>query len=297
MPDVVDQPIRGAIQVLHHEMREPCQRTPVTHSVARLSFLSEGTAEIEAEGTWAVRPGDLFLLPAGQPHRMLASRGMRCWSAGFCAPCFAAERGALLLAPLDRVRAGACPVVRVAPARRPIVESWFRELAEATRRTDFGAEAVQWSLLTLILDEAARTMSDTPAGANSLVADSLRFIEQRCLGPLTLADVARAVRRSPAHVTTALKRATGRSAVSWIIAGRMAEARRRLLHSDEIVEVIAERVGYRDATHFIRVFRRAHGATPTAWRAAQASGSGASPTRAPGATARPARRARRSGGG
>ena len=50
----------------------------------------------------------------------------------------------------------------------------------------------------------------------------------------------------------------------------MAEARRLLLHSDEMIDVIAERVGYADATHFIRMFRREHGATPAAWRTLQA---------------------------
>lgn len=90
------------------------------------------------------------------------------------------------------------------------------------------------------------------------------------LRPLTLKDVASAVGRSPAYVTTALTRATGRSAVEWIIAGRMAEARRLLLHSDEMIDAIAERVGYADPTHFIRMFQRAHGTTPAAWRAAQA---------------------------
>lgn len=278
MPEVVEHAsfprggTGGAVQVMHHELHAPRRRaSPVTHAFAAVCFLSAGSARFESRGTWALRPGDLFLVPAGQPHRMVASSGARSWAAGFCAPCLAAERSTALLAPMDRVRAGACPVVPVAPARRAVVESWFQELAAATARTDAGAEAVQWSLLTLVLDEATRSMSALPPGASSLVADSLRFIEQRCLGPLTLAEVARAVRRSPAHVTTALKRATGRSAVSWIIAGRMAEARRRLLHSDEMVEVIAERVGYRDATHFIRVFRREHGATPAAWRARQAT--------------------------
>ena len=50
------------------------------------------------------------------------------------------------------------------------------------------------------------------------------------------------------------------------ISSVVAEARRRLRSTDEIVEVIAERVGYADATHFIRLFRRAHGVTPAAWR-------------------------------
>ncbi len=30
--------------------------------------------------------------------------------------------------------------------------------------------------------------------------------------------------------------------------------------------IVAERVGYADPTHFIRLFRRHHGATPAAWR-------------------------------
>jgi transcriptional regulator GlxA family with amidase domain len=33
-----------------------------------------------------------------------------------------------------------------------------------------------------------------------------------------------------------------------------------------VIDIIAERVGYADPTHFIRMFRRAHGATPAAWR-------------------------------
>ncbi|MEJ7732215.1 MAG: AraC family transcriptional regulator [Polyangiaceae bacterium] len=272
MPELVDHPTRGAIHVAHHAVHTARRAGPVTHSLAALSFLSAGSARIESGGTWALRPGDLLLIPAGQAHEMLESSGARSWSAGFCAPCLAAERAGALLEPMERVRAGVCPVVRIAASRRRLVESWFRELAAAAARRDPGAEAVQWSLLTLILDEAARSMSVTATpGASSLVGDSLRFIERNCFGPLTLADVARAVRRSPAHVTTALRRATGRSAVSWIIAGRLAEARRRLVHSAEMVEVIAERVGYRDATHFIRVFRREHGVTPAAWRARHAA--------------------------
>jgi AraC-like DNA-binding protein len=98
------------------------------------------------------------------------------------------------------------------------------------------------------------------------VAEALRFIERTCLEPISLSDVARAVGRSPSYVTTALKQATGKTAVEWIIAGRLSEACNRLLHTDEMVEVIAERVGYADATHFIRLFRRVHGVTPAAWR-------------------------------
>lgn len=130
---------------------------------------------------------------------------------------------------------------------------------------------MQQSLLTLILNEVDAAAGPLALGSvpPSVVTASLRFIERNCLRPLTLTEVAKAVGRSPAYVTSALSRATGRSAVAWIVSARMAEARRLLLHSDEMVDVIAERVGYADSTHFIRMFRRAHGTTPAAWRASR----------------------------
>ncbi len=56
--------------------------------------------------------------------------------------------------------------------------------------------------------------------------------------------------------------------LEWITERRMAEARRRLRETDEDVAIVAERVGYHDATYFIRLFRRAHQTTPRAFRVA-----------------------------
>jgi AraC family transcriptional regulator, transcriptional activator of pobA len=150
--------------------------------------------------------------------------------------------------------------------RRAFLLSLFREL-DALEPGDTH-EAVQRSLATLILAEVERVTSEgghrtVRAG---VVADALRLIERNCLGRISPRDVAAAVKRSPAYLTTALRQATGRSAGEWIMAGRMAEARRLLLHSAERIDIIAERVGYADPTHFIRMFRRQHGATPAAWR-------------------------------
>lgn len=240
---------------------------PAVHSYAALVFHVGGSSAVEQRGRWRLGEGDVLLVPAGEPHRLVEARAAERWGLGFCVPCFAADETAALLEPFERVRAGASAVVRIPGARHAFLESLFRELETACARVDPGGIAAQWSLLTLVLDEVARAASPAPAGARpSLVSECLRVIERRCLEPLSLGDVAAAVSRSPAHVTTALRKATGRSAQEWIIAGRMAEARRRLLHSDELVDVIAERVGYADPTHFIRMFRRHHGATPAAWR-------------------------------
>jgi AraC-like DNA-binding protein len=266
---------RGVVVVGHRTRdagdRVPC-RAPVTHDHAVLAFYVGGTATIEQRSRWTAREGAVQIVPAGEPHRVVGAERTEMWSVGFCVPCFAGEdRGSILAEPFDRVRRGQAAIVEIPTARQGFLVELFQELERETALTTRESGAIQQSLLTLIVGEVTRAARWSPdvERPDDVVADSLRVIEQRCLGPLTLTDVAAAVNRSPAHVTTALRRATGRSAVSWIIAGRLAEARRRLLHTDERIDVIAERVGYADVTHFIRLFRREHAETPAAWRVRQ----------------------------
>lgn len=239
-------------------------RAPAMHTHATLVFYTGGSARVALHQEYELRAGEVMIIPAGAPHRMIATRAPELWGLGFCVPCFAGSGDTLLLEPFERVRDGASPVVKIPAARHAFLSSLFEELSH---RRGQRLDSAQHSLLTLILSEVAthaRAINDS--GTSGVVASALRFIERNALRPLTLKEVAKAVHKSPAYVTTALRRATGKSAVQWIIAGRMAEARRLLLHSDELVEIVAERVGYADPTHFIRTFRREHGVTPAAWR-------------------------------
>jgi AraC-like DNA-binding protein len=252
------------------------ERPPVTHSYAALVFCTAGSSRVEQDGDWTLRAGDVLLVPAGAAHRMAARRSLRYWTAAFCVSCFAGDGAAAdLLELFERVRDGASPVARIPAARRAYLGGLFGELevvgqAASDRRTVL--TAVERSLLTLILAEVGKAAaSEAPPrrARSSVVVDALRFIERHCLRRLSLREVAAAVGRRPTYVTAAVAKATGRSVGQWVVTGRMAEARRLLLHSDEMIDVIAERVGYADARHFIRMFRREHGVTPAAWRAAR----------------------------
>lgn len=238
---------------------------PAVHDYAVLGYCTEGRARIDTGAPYELATGDVLLIPSGMPHRMEAPEAPEIWGVGFCPVCFLAPDGEDLLAPFDRVRRGAGAVVSIAPDRRPFFETL---LAELERASGGGAFAIQRSLVTLLMAEVTSALGahSPPGGEGGLVDDVLRIVERECLGPLSLRDVAERLHRSPAHLTTQVKRITGRSVQEWIIAGRLSEARRRLLHSDEAVDIIAERVGYADATHFIRIFKREHGATPAAWR-------------------------------
>lgn len=243
----------------------------VTHDYLAVAFCIRGTAVVEQQGRWSLEAGDALLIPAGAAHRHVEARDSEVWGLGVCPACFRAEGGAELLEPFERVRSGAAAAVRIPEPRRAHLAALFSELQRELSQGGPGTLTAQKSLVSLIFTEVGRAMTAQPgvAPSSSLVVEALRFVERHCTEGISLQDVADAVQRSPTYVTTLVRRGTGRSVQAWIIAGRLAEARRRLRHTDEMVDVIAERIGYADATHFIRLFRRAHGVTPAAWRTAQ----------------------------
>ena len=247
----------------------------VSHTEHGLTYLLRGRFRMEQGAVVEGRPGTLALVPAGVPHRALESEGMEYWHLGFCPTCLGLDEAHPLLVPFARVRRGAVPVLEVPEDRRAHLVMLFEALAEELARARPETPVLRRSLAQLILGEACRAMpleaqslEPQPAAAGSLVGEVLQVVQRRGLEPISLREVAAAVHRSPAHVAKEVKRVTGYSVGEWLTAVRIAEAEARLAHSDESLGQIAEAVGWKDKTHFIRQFRKARGVTPAAWRRA-----------------------------
>lgn len=101
-----------------------------------------------------------------------------------------------------------------------------------------------------------------------VLAVVFEVIERRYRDGLTLAEVAHAVHVSPAHLTTTVRRTTGRTVGEWIIYRRIVEARRLLIETRLPIAEVAASVGYRDPVLFRRQFAARHAMTPGRWRAA-----------------------------
>lgn len=259
----------GTVTVSRHRPEEWPSGQHAVHEHLVLGYCVQGTLRIEQAGAWTLQPGDALLVPAGTQHRWLGStRGAEIWGLRICATCLAAASASAALDPFDRVRGGAAAVVRIPEARRPFFESLFTELELENAEARPSATRLV-ALTQLALGEVGRAAQwTTGQGASTLVSETLGWIERHCLGPLGLTEVAAAMHRSPSHLTTTIRRATGKTVQEWITLGRLAEAERLLLHTDERIDIVAERVGYKDPTHFIRTFRKARGSTPAAFRAA-----------------------------
>ncbi|MFY3743520.1 helix-turn-helix domain-containing protein [Anaeromyxobacter sp. Red801] len=237
------------------------------HPYAVVVLLTAGRSRVDHAGALELRPGDVHVIPPGDPHSSARFEGAQGWGIAFWP-----EQSGHSLRLFSQVRGGCHPVLRLPPAGRRRLERWLRALEDEAARREEGRDEALAALLRLVLLELVRASAATlhpGTEASSLARRALAFVEGSALRPLSLSDVARAVGRTPAHVATVVRSETGRTVGEWILAQRMAEARRRLRATDGSVEAIAGHVGYADVTHFIRQFRRVHGRTPAQWRRAQ----------------------------
>jgi AraC family transcriptional activator of pobA len=175
-----------------------------------------------------------------------------------------------LLFPFLHGRAGGLLRLDVPAGRRPAWEAAVEAIeTELTQRQD-GYQQAALAHLTLLLIDLARlagdVVGDLRRSGEPVLAEAFAVIDKRHSESLSLRDVAREVGMTPGHLTTVVRRRTGRTVQEWIIERRMAEARKLLTENDIPIQEVARRVGIPDPGYFSRLFRRAHGTSPRNWR-------------------------------
>ena len=279
------EPHTPPVQVLRFEHEDPHPRDRAhIHDFPALLYVTrdeEPPPDRPAPGTeqgW--RAGDLYLVAPGNVVQAPVSTFRRTGAtAVFFAPEAVSHEGSRaaswrshpLLFPFLHGTPTGLLRLRVPAAERP---EWSRTIGaletELAQRRD-GYRQAALAHLTLLLVSVARlagdVLGDLRRSDEPLLAVVFGVIERRYSGPLSLRDVAAEVRLTPGHLTTSVRRKTGRTVQDWITERRMTEARRLLAETDLAVGEVGRRVGLQDAGYFARTFRREHGVPPRAWRA------------------------------
>ena len=245
-----------------------------------------GTLTVDGRG-WRVADGDLLLIAPGQvvsvtePNHSMVAEG---WAVYFppevirsgVPSAFSSWHAHPLLFPFARGAAQRAQRLRVPPAERPAWSEQFEALHAELRDRRDGYHAAVLARLTLLLVGVSRLSADVVGELRAvdepLLAAVFDAIEARYREPISLADVAAEVGLSSGHLTTVVRRRTGRTVQQWLGERRMQEARRLLADTDLTVAAVSRRVGYPDVSYFIRRFHRDHGSTPLAWRRASRAG-------------------------
>ncbi len=249
---------------------------PHAHGFFAMMFVTNGAGVMRVgREDLEVSPGSFIITAPGEVHDTALLHGVGRWALDFMPDAFGVEAAGWLFprptrpewSVLLRRSWQAAQAIMVPIAHRAEWLRQFETIAHELAEQGPGyREIVRAELKTLLIRTGRLTARLAPEPLSPLLGEVFDVIERRFAEAVSLADVARAVGRSTAHLTTVVREQTGMTVQQWIIERRMAEARQRLMASDENVDVLAERVGYRDATLFIRHFKRAHGITPRRWR-------------------------------
>jgi AraC family transcriptional activator of pobA len=243
---------------------------------------ADGTVVIDGR-SWALSDGQVFVISPGQVIS-LAEQGHRAvtdaWAVAFPADAvrpggagaYSSWRSHPLLYPFAR---GVARSQRFAiPADdRPLWAGRFAALDDELRSRRDGYHEAVLAHLTLLLVAVSRLSADVAEhlqlADEPLLAAVFDVIERRYHEPISLADVAADLALSAGHLTTVVRRKTGRTVQQWITERRMQQARALLTGTDLTVAAVGARVGYPDVSYFIKRFGAEHGVTPARWRSAR----------------------------
>jgi AraC family transcriptional activator of pobA len=253
-----------------------------THDFPGISyFAADGGIVRTGKQVRHIEAGDLFVIAPGDvmgradSGDLLDARG---WSVFFTADALGPDTPGAHLAwrthPLlfPFVHGGATSALRlkVPEAQR---NEWTARLEalhdELTHRREGYREAVSAHLVLLLVAVsrlAADVVGDLRENAEPLLAEVFDVIERRYPEPLSLREVAAAVSLSPGHLTSTVRKRTGRTVQEWITERRMVQARRLLASTELPVSDVGRQVGFPDAGYFARTFGKLHGMSPTSWR-------------------------------
>ena len=136
--------------------------------------------------------------------------------------------------------------------------------------------AVAGAFLHALLDLAAVHYTADPRSDTDSADHHARLVAQaRALalealaggrGRMAPGELADALAVSPGHLNAVVRELTGQTTTDLLAGLVLAEAERLLRHTDLQIQEISDRLGYSAPTHFNAFFRRATGASATAWR-------------------------------
>jgi AraC-like DNA-binding protein len=225
--------------------------------------------EVADAGSWRAEAGPATLvLPPGAALRGLLD--------GECAAV------ALMISPREHGRAGAdagtlgsMPAAGIG-APDPLLDTVLESVGDRCRRGSAVALAWVRAAARMVSIELGTPEAAPEEGRSHLQAWRLRridrLIDERLGDRLALSDLAGASGLSLYHFARAFRASTGMTPMAYLQLRRCERAREMLLGGTAGLAEVAAACGFRNQSHFTRVFRRLEGETPGRWRALRGDG-------------------------
>jgi AraC family transcriptional regulator len=225
---------------------------PHAHGYAAFCLVLSGSYEERFRSArFSAVPSTLLFRPAGEVHEdLIQSAEVLCFIAEVSADRIADAVGGRLTAPAV-VRNGAA----TATAFR-----LRQEIAQPDDLTPFAVDALMCELVVASARQSGRRAD------SRLVKRATTLLDERFRESISLRDVAAALETPAAHLASQFRSVCGCSVGDYVRRRRVECAAAMLVSSDAPLVDVALAAGFAHQSHLCRVFKRALGVTPAAYR-------------------------------
>ncbi|HJA94162.1 MAG TPA: AraC family transcriptional regulator [Candidatus Eisenbergiella merdipullorum] len=161
------------------------------------------------------------------------------------------------------------PVILAEKEKGRMIRHIIQRAADSFESTPFDLDqrSIYSYQLLLLLADCRKQLKSGSAAVEKYVRPVLKIIQDRYMETLTLEELSGRVYISSQYLSRLFTEYTGCSVYEYLTSYRMIRAKELLLRRPDLsIQVIANDVGYSDASHFILMFRKATGMTPGTFR-------------------------------
>lgn len=252
------------------------------HDFIELVYVSSGNGSHSLNGTHLdIGRGDLFFLNIGQSHMFHSDNGMELINI-LLQPQFISEElihsenaleilGLFLFEEFNGVIDKLISHISFRGNEMLETEVLIKAMVKEYADKKTGYRIALKGYIQVLLTKIFRHMQGMPTNGmlqqiNKISPEIVKYIEENLYENITLQELAKKSFYNPSYFSTVFKAVYGKTLTEFIHEKRIQEAVRLLHESENSVEEICLKVGYRDKKQFYKVFKEQMGKTPGEFR-------------------------------
>jgi AraC-like DNA-binding protein len=242
-----------------------------THDFLSIIYILSGTCTYTIKDIpYKVKKGDILILNPGVPHgKILPNPGEVIeFHAGF-------ENLNLKYLPKDNLISETATPILTSPKYEPDFLKCCNDILSEQSKNEPGSElflkSLGMKLIAILLRATFENRTNQEKGVinfevydKSIIVNTItEFINENYMKELSLDIISQNMYLSPAYISKLFKEETGESPINYLIKVRLSKAEEYLKDSNFSIKEIAHAVGYEDAYHFSKLFKKYYGYPPS----------------------------------
>lgn len=242
-----------------------------SHDYISMVYVLSGSCTYNVNNTqYQVKKGDMIICNPGVHHCKVMKPGDEIleFQAGF---------GNIYLERLPKgclIEPDTCPVISL-PEYEQDFQKCCSDIFLEQERSDPGSKLLlKINVMKLLVIFLKATRKEQVHSENThvsyesfdkrvIVNTLVSFLNENYMHQISLETISKNFYMSPAYISKVFKEEMGESPINYLIKIRLSEARKLLLEGNVSIKVVARSVGYEDAYHFSKLFKKYYNISPS----------------------------------